>query len=268
MHLVDSHCHLGKFAREGTLDAVLERAAGAGVGTLVCVGTGPEDWAPYRALAVAHAGRVHHTAGLHPCSVEPESWRAAVDALPACFHANDGPKPVALGEIGLDYFHLPKGDPPRAAVLREAQLAAFRAQLALAGALGAPVIIHSREAFDDCVAEIDASGVDWRRVVFHCFSEGAARMRELLERGGRASFTGVLTYPSARDVREAALAQGLGRFVLETDSPYLAPQPVRGKTNEPAHLLHTARFAAELFGVSLEKIAETTTSAAREFYGI
>jgi len=113
---------------------------------------------------------------------------------------------------------------------------------------------------------IDASGVDWSRVVFHCFTEGVTEMTELLRRGGFGSFTGVLTYKSAENVRAAALAQGLGRFMLETDAPYLTPMPHRGKPNEPAYLRHTADFAAGLFGVSAEELARISTENARMFF--
>jgi TatD DNase family protein len=264
MTFIDSHCHLETYVRAGTLEDELARAAAADVSFLISVGTEPEDWAIYRELAARFPGQIAHTAGLHPCSVTPDGWETAVAGLEACFDESR-PRPVALGEIGLDYFHLPK-DSVKAEALKSAQHAALRVQLALVRKLDVPVVIHSRNAFADCVAEIDASGVDWRRVVFHCFSEGAAEMREVNRRGGRGSFTGVLTYPNAKNVREAALEQGLARFMLETDSPYLAPQPVRGKPNSPANLRYTAEFAAELFGISLEELAGVASANTREFY--
>ena len=129
------------------------------------------------------------------------------------------------------------------------------------------MVIHSRGAFRECVETIDASGVDWNRVVFHCFSEGEPEIRELEKRGGRGSFTGILTYKNADAVRAAAKAQGLRRLMIETDAPFLAPVPHRGKPNEPAYLRHTAEYAAGMFGVSLEELASATTAAARAFYG-
>jgi TatD DNase family protein len=115
---------------------------------------------------------------------------------------------------------------------------------------------------------IDASGVDWRRVVFHCFSEGAAEMGELVRRGAYGSFTGVLTYKNAESAREAMRAQGLARLMIETDAPYLTPVPHRGKANEPAYLRHTAEYAATVLGVSYQELAETTTRTARSFFGL
>jgi TatD DNase family protein len=264
MEFIDSHCHLEAFEREGSLEAVLGRATAVGVGAMICVGTEPDDWALYHELARGRPGVLYHTVGLHPCSVGP-AWREAVDALPACFERE--PRPVAVGEIGLDYFHLPK-DAAAAADARTEQQAAFRAQLDIARRLGVPVVVHSRKSFFDCVRVIDESGADWSRVVFHCFSEGPEAMRELNKRGGRGSFTGTLTYPNAKGIPAAALEQGLERFMLETDSPYLPPQPVRGQRNEPAYLVHTAEAAARLFGVPIETLAAAATAATREFFGL
>jgi TatD DNase family protein len=163
---------------------------------------------------------------------------------------------------------LPKNDPGRAAEIYGWQEAAFRGQLEIARGLGCPLVVHSRGAFQECVRLIDKSGVAWERVVFHCFTEGAAEIAELTRRGGYGSFTGVLTYKSAENVRAAARAQGLERLMLETDAPFLTPMPHRGKPNEPALMKHTAEYAAGLFGVTLEEIAAVSTRNARAFFGI
>jgi TatD DNase family protein len=177
------------------------------------------------------------------------------------------PRPEALGEIGLDRFHLPK-DTVEADRIFAWQKAAFIEQLSLAKRLGCPVVIHSRGAFEECVRMIDASGIDWRKVVFHCFTEGPVEIAELMKRGGYGSFTGVITYKNAENVRAAALAQGLERLMIETDAPYLTPMPHRGKPNEPAYLRHTAEFCAGVFGVSYERLAEVTTINAKRFFGL
>jgi len=273
MTLIDTHTHLDSFAQRGELDAVLERAASAGVEALVTVGTGSDDWPLYREIATAHSSGecvVHYTVGLHPCSVGAD-WEREVAQIEAYFSDETvgGLRPVALGECGLDRFHLPKDDAAGAERVFAWQRAAFVAQLALARRLGCPVEVHSRGAFAESVALIDESGVDWAKVVFHCFSEGPAEMSELVARGGRGSFTGILTYKNAQSVREAARVQGLERLMLETDAPYLTPMPHRGKRpNEPALLRHTADYAAEFFGVSAETLAAITTRNAREFFGI
>jgi TatD DNase family protein len=267
MPLIDTHTHLESFARKGALNVTLESAREAGVDAMITIGTSPDDWSLYRQIAAEHVGQVRFTVGLHPCSVDAE-WERAVAQIDAYWTGGAGARPVALGECGLDRFHLPKDESAAAEILGW-QRAAFDAQLAIAKRLGCPVVVHSRGAFRECVEQIDASGVEWSRVVFHCFSEGEAQVRELMRRGGVGSFTGILTYKSAEDVRSAAKAQGLERLMLETDAPYLAPAPHRGKPNEPAFIRHTAAYAAaSVFGVSYEELAATSSANATRFYGL
>ena len=263
--LIDTHTHLDAFARRGDLPAVLARARAAGLEAMIAIGTAPDDWTLYRDLAREHAGVIHYTVGLHPCSVD-EHWEQALVSMEA-FFSDDATHPVAVGEIGLDRFHLPK-EAAAAARIFGWQRAAFAAGLAVAKRVGAPVVVHSRGAFPECVELIDASGIDWARVVFHCFSEGADEMNELVRRGGFGSFTGIITYPKADALRAAAKAQGLARLMVETDAPYLAPVPHRGKPNEPAFVRHTAECCAQLFGVSCDELAAVTTANAKRFFGI
>lgn len=286
MGLVDTHTHLESYARRGDLPAILQRAREAGVDAMVTIGTDADDWGLYRDLAAASQDTtplVHYTAGLHPCSVD-EQWRERFAGLesfwgrarlpgapiegPATAGPAVPPRPVALGEIGLDRFHLPKDEPAAAERIFALQREAFAAGLALARKLDCPVVVHSRGAFRECVEMVDASGVEWRKVVFHCFTEGPDEMAELTRRGGFGSFTGIITYKTADTLRSAAKAQGIERLMLETDAPYLTPVPHRGKPNEPAFVRHTAEFCAELFGVSYERLVEVTTANARRFYGI
>ncbi len=269
MGLIDTHTHLESFAHKGALPDILVRAREAGVQAMITIGTSLDDWEMYRGLAREHAGLVHYTVGLHPCAVD-EDWTVAVRQIETFWSGRSAlMRPAALGECGLDRFHLPKDDLTAAERIFAWQRAAFAAQLETAKRLGCPVVVHSRGAFHECVEMIDASGIDWTRVVFHCFTEGEAEMAELARRGGFGSFTGVITYKSAGIVRDAARAQGLGRLMIETDAPYLTPMPHRGKTNEPAFVQHTAEFCAkEVFGVSYEALAEATTANARRFFGI
>ncbi|MGF1450528.1 MAG: TatD family hydrolase [Opitutales bacterium] len=260
--LIDTHCHLDRFLANGELEAVLERAAEAGVAQLITVGTDPGDWHVYQKVASDHPRRVFRTLGLHPCHVEPD-WEAAVGELSASWELH--PQPVALGEIGLDYFHLPEVGAERDTIVAR-QHEAFRAQLTMARERDAAVIIHSRNAVEACIAEIDAAGVDWRRVVFHCWADGPELLEPILERGGRASFTGILTFRSAQNVREAALLQGVDRLMVETDAPYLAPEPHRGKPCEPGFVRYTAERAAKLFETKPEALAVQTTANARAFF--
>ena len=264
MALIDTHTHLESFARAGTLSAALERARTAGVEAMITIGTSPDDWELYRDLAREHAGFVYYTVGIHPCAVEAD-WEKAQAQVEDFW---SGVTPVALGEIGLDRFHLPK-DPAEAEKICGWQRTAFAAGLALAKKLRCPVVVHSRGALQECVEMIDARGVEWAKVVFHCFTEGPAEMAELMTRGGYGSFTGILTYKNAAEIRAAAKAQGLARLMIETDAPYLTPMPHRGKPNEPAYVRHTAEFAAkEVFGVDYEALAAITTANARRFFGL
>jgi len=265
MGLIDSHTHLDSFVRRGVMAETLVNARALDVDALITVGTNQEDWELYGRLAAEHAGVIYHTVGLHPCSVE-EDWSGQVGRIKSFWRGD--PRPVALGECGLDRFHLPRDDESAAKRIYGWQRAAFAAQLEIAGELACPLVVHSRGAFDDCVEMIDASGFDWKRVVFHCFAEGPAQMSALIERGGRGSFTGILTYKNAESVREAAKVQGLARFMVETDAPYLTPVPHRGKPNEPAFVRHTADFAAEMFAVPYAELAAISARNTREFYGL
>ena len=262
--LIDTHTHLDSFHRKGLLDNALEAAANADVERMITVGTEPEDWSLYYQLATERQGQIDYTVGLHPSLVE-EDWEEAADQLPAYFEREN--RPVALGEIGLDRFHLPK-DSVEAGQIFDRQKLAFEQQLAVGKTLDCPVVIHSRGAFNECVEVIDQSGFDWSKVVFHCFSEGPGEMQQLLDRGGFGSFTGIITFKNAEAIRDAALLQGLDRLMVETDAPYLAPMPHRGKRNEPAYVRFTAEFCADLFGVPFEELAERTTQTATEVYGL
>jgi len=265
MSLIDTHTHLDGFQEQGALPGILARAREAGLEGMIAIGTSPEDWEIHRGIAAAHPGFVHATVGLHPCAVEG-GWVGAVALVAAFWSA--APKPVALGECGLDRFHLPKDSAAEAEKIFGWQGAAFAAQLEIARGIGCPLVVHSRGAFKECVEMITASGVDWAKVVFHCFAEGAAEISELNRLGGRGSFTGILTYKNADNVRAAAKAQGIERLMVETDAPYLAPVPHRGKPNEPAYVKHIADYAAELFGIGREDMAARTTANARGFFGL
>ena len=267
MGLIDTHTHLESFAHKGTLPDALILAKEFGLEAMVTIGTSPDDWALYRELAQKNPGFVYYTVGVHPCSVD-ERWSEAVAQIENFWCDSSVPAPAGLGETGLDRFHLPKDNAVEAEKIFRWQRAAFATQLEIVRRLRCPLVVHSRGAFNECVEMIDASGVDWTKVVFHCFTEGEAEMAELMRRGGFGSFTGVLTYKNADAVRAAAKLQGLGRFMLETDAPYLTPMPHRGKPNEPAYLKHTAEFAAEVFGVPFAELAAVSTANAKRFYGL
>jgi len=262
--LIDSHCHLDQPARHGELDALLQRADDAGVGQLITIGTSTADWHRYEKLAAAHPGKIAYTVGLHPNDAG-DDWEEQLMALMSFFA--EEPRPVAIGEIGLDFFRLPKYPDERAEIIQRQETALTR-QLEFAVQLDCPVVVHSRACFAETVQAIDASGVDWRKVVFHCFSYGPDEVAALNRRGGRASFTGLVTYQNAPAVREALKLQGPDKLMLETDSPYLAPEPHRGKTNEPARVREIAQACANELDLPFDELAALTTGNTRLFFGL
>ncbi len=262
--IVDTHTHLESFHKKGLLSNSLDAALNAGVARMITVGTDEKDWEVYARMAESRPGIIDYTVGIHPTSVD-DNWESLAGGIRPYFERPH--PPVALGEIGLDRFHLPK-DPKEAEKKLQCQKDAFREQLEIAKSLAATVVIHSRGAFAECVEEIDRSGVDWSRVVFHCFSEGPGEMQQLLDRGGYGSFTGIITFKNAEPIRDAARLQGIDRLMIETDAPYLSPVPHRGKPNEMAYLRHTADFCQEMFGEDAESFARKTTENAYRVYGL
>lgn len=262
-HIIDSHCHLDLFHEQGILDAVLKRAYEANVKQFIAIGTNKEDWKLYKMLSQKYSEIIYYTVGVHPCEVG-DDWHEQVKNIPAFF--DDKCLPIGIGEIGLDYHHLPENPKDWAQAL-SLQKEAFEYQLSLVKQFNCPVVIHSRNAFQDCLEMIDNSGIHWNKVVFHCFTESTNEIQILNKKGARASFTGIVTYKNAPDVRQALLKQALDLLMIETDAPYLAPVPQRGKTNEPAYLAHTATFCAALFNMEEKEFVEKIYTNTRAFFG-
>jgi TatD DNase family protein len=249
--LIDSHCHLD--ACEPPDAELVERARAAGVTRLATVGT--DDASVERALAAAHGHEeVFAIVGRHPH--ETAGFGAA--DLEAIELAVADPRALAIGETGLDYYrdYAPRDDQGRA----------FEAQLELAARAGLPVVIHTRAAEDDTFAVLREHAPALPAVVLHCFS-APERLGECIERGYHCSFAGNVTYPKATELQEAARELPGELLLVETDSPYLSPQPVRGKRNEPANVVHTARHVAELRGVSYEELERTVEANAVRVFG-
>lgn len=264
--IIDSHCHLDGFHKTAALEKTLQSAEDAGVARMITVGTSEADWDISRMLAERFPGTIFYTVGLHPSEVG-EDWERQVGKVPGYFQLPRH-RPVALGEIGLDFFRLPTGDPERAASIKDLQRRALRSQLEQARRLDCPVVIHSRGAYWDCIEEIDVSGVNWERVVFHCFVEDGEAIRQINRRGGRGSFTGIVTFKAAGKVREAVKVQGLEKIMVETDAPYLAPVPHRGKPCQPAYAAITARYCGRLLGVRENEFASISRGNTEAFYGL
>ncbi len=264
MEWIDSHCHLDGFLKKGELAAVLKKAEEAHVHQMIAIGTGPDDWDINHDLKLEFPSRIDYTVGMHPCYIKP-GWRKSVDQLKAYF--DKPPKPVALGEIGLDYYHLPK-DQSEAEAHKIEQHDAFETQLAIARELGCPVVIHSRDAFEKTLQLIDNSEVKWTKIVVHCFSYSSEQIKQIIKRGGRASFTGIVTYKNAPNVKKALIEQGVDRLMIETDSPYLTPEPHRGKPNQPAYVADIGLKCAAYLGLEVETFAQKLAENTRSFFGL
>jgi TatD DNase family protein len=259
----DTHCHLQRFYDRGDLDKVLSRSFESGVNKMVTVGTSMEDWELYAMISNRYLSTVFYSVGLHP-SYADSTWEHQVSGLKNYWKKEV--KPLALGEVGLDYFRLPK-DKAKAEKIVGYQKSALRHQLLQAKELNCPVIIHSRNAFEDCVNMIDESGVNWNRVVFHCFSEGIEQLMQIQIRGGWVSFTGILTFKGNRNLRDAFKATDKEKVMLETDSPYLAPVPKRGKENEPSYLHYLGSSGAEILELPEKEFSEQIMNNSNHFYG-
>ena len=249
MSLIDSHCHVDSAEFDADREDVIRRALDAGLEHMVAIGTGsgPPDLEAGIRLADQHAA-FYATVGVHPhdaAKATPHDLRRLEQLLAH-------PKVIAVGEIGLDYHY--DFSP------RETQKSIFVEQMAIAAAARKPIVIHTREAWDDTLALIEQhwtpSGLPG---VMHCFSGGPAEAERALRLGFYLSFGGIVTFPKALDVQAAACAAPADRILIETDAPYLAPVPKRGKRNEPALVVHTARKLAELRGTTFEEISRVTT---------
>jgi TatD DNase family protein len=247
--LIDSHCHLDSTEFDADRDEVIERALAAGVEHMVAIGTGngPPDLEAGVRLADKYPA-FYATAGIHPhdaAKAGPGDFRRIAELL-------SHTKVVAVGEIGLDYHY--------DFAPREAQKSAFIEQMSIAAAARKPIVIHTREAWDDTVTLLEKHwtphGIGG---IMHCFSGGPVEAQRALDLGFYLSFGGILTFPKATQVQESAKTAPRNRILLETDAPYLAPVPKRGKRNEPALMVHTAQKLAELRGESLEEINRFTS---------
>jgi TatD DNase family protein len=262
--IYDTHAHLSDRCFEADFGPLLARAAEAGVGKIVCMATDLETSQAVVRLSETHPG-LYAAVGWHPNHAleAPEDVRPALRALAR------HPRVVAIGETGLDYYRLPSnqgGNPADDGPLKERQQALLEQQIEVAAELGLPLVIHQRgEVFEDTEARLRP----WAgrvRAVFHCFMGDMATLGRVLDLGALVSFTGNLTYKNSQPMREALKAAPLDRFMFETDCPYLAPMPHRGKRCEPAHVKDTASFAALVRGCTFDEIAEATTATAERFF--
>jgi TatD DNase family protein len=245
-HITDSHCHLDFPDFEGRLEEVIAAADAAGVRRMVTICTRLANEPAARAIAEAHAA-VFYAAGTHPMSVAKEPMARADDLIRLARH----PKMVGIGETGLDYHYT--------ADSADAQQTSLRIHVAAARQTGLPLIIHARDADDDMARILSE---EYRNgaysCVMHCFSSSAALAHAALDLGFYLSMSGITAFPKSQELRDIFAAAPIDRILIETDAPYLAPPPHRGKRNEPAFTAHTARRAAQTFGLEYPEFAART----------
>ncbi|MGA2266215.1 MAG: TatD family hydrolase [Phycisphaerae bacterium] len=258
LQFIDTHCHLADARLHSQFQAVLDRATAAGVVAFVCASADIEEARRAAELAQRFSG-VFFAAGLHPheaaSAASDPLFLKALETL-----AGDG-RCVAIGECGLDYHYDLSPRPDQRRVLAE--------QLDLARRMGKKVIIHTREALPDTLAILRHCGLEGNRVVFHSFTEGPQEVSAVLDTGAMIGLSGIVTFAKSDALRQAAAAIPADRILIETDSPYLSPEPVRkNKINEPANVPYVAACLAGVRNIPLETLAEQTTANARRFFGL
>lgn len=247
---IDSHCHLDFPEYRERLPEVLANMAAAQVSHALCISVDLPDFPLVRQLAETHP-HLYASVGVHPDYEDtPEP---TVDFL---VEAAKHPKVIAIGETGLDYYRMAD----RAYADMEWQRTRFRTHIRAAIESGCPLIIHTRSASEDTIRILKEEGAERIGGVMHCFTESLEVARQAIDLGFYISFSGIVTFKSAKNLQETCRQVPLERMLIETDSPYLAPMPHRGKTNEPAWVSHVARYIADLKGVSIDVIAEHTTN--------
>ncbi len=255
MELIDTHCHLTFDDLIRDIDAIIERSRATGVTGWVTVGTDPQ----HNRKAIEFAERfenMYAAIAIHPHDAKTVTAQTLAELKQLIQH----PKVVAVGETGLDYHYNFS--------LHEDQRRVFTEHLKIAAEFDLPVIIHCRKAFDETIKILEQFP-DVKKVVFHCFSGSAEQAKVVLDKGYYISFTGVVTFKNAEKTRRAAGVVPLDRLMLETDCPYMSPEPMRKqKVNEPALLIHIARFLAELKEMDFTNLSEVVTTTSRSFFGL
>ena len=260
----DTHAHLDYPDYAGDFAEVIARAQAAGISKMISIGTSLDS--SERAIRLAEKfPAIYAAVGWHPS----DALKAPSDLRPALREMVKHPKVVAIGEIGLDYHRLPSQKAEFTAAddarYKQKQADIFQQQLEVAAETGLNCVIHQRDAFDDTLAQFKPFAGKVRGV-FHCFGENADRMRRVLEIGSLVSFTGIVTFKNGQNVRDTVAATPPGQFMLETDCPYLAPVPYRGKRCEPAYVKEISETVAQVKDCSLEELSAATCKTAREFF--
>lgn len=252
--MLDSHCHLNDHQYDGIVDEIVNNFSHAGVELAICVGC--DTYSNARAKEIAHTyDSVYYTVGIHPddCGQYDES------ILEAYLKANDA-KLVAVGEIGLDYFHNKEN--------KAEQIRVFESQIKLAIKYHLPIVIHCRDAYGDTLEILKRYAPFEYGAVMHCYSGSLEFAREVIRLGVKLSFTGTVTYKNAHNLHEVVQAIPLDTFFFETDSPYLTPVPYRGKRNEPMYVREVCRFVANLRNMDERELERITDANAKAFFSL
>jgi TatD DNase family protein len=260
----DTHAHLDYPDYAPDLAEVIARAQTAGISKIISIGTSADS--SERAIRLSEKfSNVFAAVGWHPT----EAMGAPNDLRPVLREFAKHPKVVAVGETGLDYHHLPSEKPEFTAAddarYKQKQAEIFRQQMEVAAEFGLNCVIHQRTAWDDTIAQMKPF-IGKTRGVFHCFGESVERMKQVFETGSLVSFTGIVTFKNAQNVRDCVAASSLDKFMLETDCPYLAPVPFRGKRCEPAYVKEISDAVAQVKNCSLEELSAATCRTAAEFF--
>jgi len=278
--LIDTHCHVNFSAYKDDAAEVIKRALDNDV-WLINVGSQLSTSERAVKIAEEYDKGVYAVVGLHPIHLYEMHIDEAEQGLDFVSRAEkfakeeyenllQNPKTVGIGEMGIDYFHLPKGEDPAEVKARQEQV--FSQGIRLARKYNKPIVIHTRpskgtyDAYDDEIRILQAE--NYFKGVIHCFSGTLEQARKFLDMGLLLSFTGIITFKNAKDMQDVVKAVPLDRIMVETDAPYLTPEPYRGKRNEPAYVEYVARKIAEIKGVSYNEVAEITTNTAKEFFNI
>ncbi|TAK91626.1 MAG: TatD family deoxyribonuclease [Verrucomicrobia bacterium] len=262
----DTHAHLDYPDFANDFPDVLARAQAAGITKMISIGTDLESSRRAIQLAEQHSP-IYAVVGWHP----NDALAAPEDIRPALRELVKHPKVVAIGETGLDYFRLPSSKTPPGSAeederVKQKQAVIFRQQLEVAAETGLNIVVHQRgDCFEDTL-KIFTPFAEKVRAVFHCFASDAATMQRVLALGSLVSFTGILTFKNGQNIRDTLAATPMGKFMLETDCPFLAPVPYRGKRCEPAYVKEIAEVAAQVKGYSLEELSKATCETAAEFF--
>ena len=263
MEFYDTHAHLTWKDFEGEIDAIVARARAAGISKIVTIGTNVES--SRRAIQIAEAyDNVFAAVGWHPGDAEEAPANFCEELRKLAQH----PKVVAIGETGLDHYRLPGKSgaaPEQDAAIKKRQVEVFEEQLNLAVELNLNCVIHTRESFADTV-EIVRRYAGKVRTVFHCFVEDTQSMRAVLDTGGLVSFTGICTFKNAQLIRDTIAETPLDKLMLETDSPFLAPVPYRGKRCEPAYVKEISEAVAQIKKCTLDELSHATCATAQDFF--